>query len=46
MQQKVIAAIDAAVAGGPGVAPGPAAAPAPRRPVATHAAGTKRASAY
>ena len=47
MQQKVIAAIDAAVASGPGIAPAPGVAPAPRKPgVATHAAGAKRASAY
>ena len=46
MQQKVIAAIDAAVASGPGIGPAPGAAPAPRRPVVTHAAGARRAAAY
>jgi hypothetical protein len=50
MQQKVIAAIDAAVASGPGVAPVPARGPAPvgRKPgVATHhqAASPRRAAA-
>jgi hypothetical protein len=47
MQQKVIAAIDAAVASGPsiGPAPAPGAAPAPRKPVATRAAGPRRAAA-
>jgi hypothetical protein len=46
MQQKVITAIDAAVASGPGVAPAPVTAPVGRKPgVATHAAGPKRAAA-
>ena len=45
MQQKVIAAIDAAVASGPGTAPAPGGAPAARRPIATHAAGPRRAAA-
>jgi len=51
MQQKVIAAIDAAVASGPGIAPPAPAAPgavppAPRKPgVATHATGARRAAA-
>jgi hypothetical protein len=46
MQQKVIAAIDAAVASGPGIAPVPRAAPVARKPgVATPAASPKRAAA-
>ena len=46
MQQKVIAAIDAAVASGPGIAPVPRAAPVARKPgVATPAASPKHAAA-
>ena len=46
MQQKVIAAIDAAVASGPGIAPVPRGAPVARKPgVATPAASPKRAAA-
>jgi hypothetical protein len=48
MQEKIIAAIDAAVAGGPGFAPTPAPGgrPVGRKPnVATHAANPKRAAA-
>jgi hypothetical protein len=47
MQQKVIAAIDAAVASGPGIAPAPApgAPPAPRKPgVASHQAARRAAA--
>jgi hypothetical protein len=46
MQEKVIAAIDAAVASGPGIQPAPAAAPAARKPgVAARVANPKRAAA-
>jgi hypothetical protein len=46
MQQKVIAAIDAAVASGPGIAPVPRGAPVARKPgVATQAASPKHAAA-
>ncbi|HLG80088.1 MAG TPA: hypothetical protein VKY22_03665 [Bradyrhizobium sp.] len=46
MQQKVIAAIDAAVASGGGIAPAPGAVPVGRKPgVATQAAGPRRAAA-